>query len=170
MDLYPGDEYRATKDWPYSIGAGCVVFRESDGYVEVLLLMRKAGEFPELIDGDVDSYHLPKGHTRIGDTLEATALRETAEEAGCEVELKTYLGSRLNQYVDVGIKRDKSLHYFAGLWKKDLEGIDHEHSDRVWLSLEDAIEKIGGSNPKHEDEVLRRFKKYLELRDTEGEV
>lgn len=163
MKLYPTNEYRSTKDWPYAIGAGCVVFREINGKVEVLLLLRKAGEYPELIDGDVDSYHLPKGHLAMGETLEQTAIRETAEEAGCEVELETYLGSRMNQYTDVGIKRDKSIHYFAGRWVKDLDDIDHEHSDRIWVSLDDAIKKIGGSNPKREDEVLRRFKKFLEL-------
>ncbi|MCA9308948.1 NUDIX domain-containing protein [Candidatus Saccharibacteria bacterium] len=143
------------------------MFREVDGQVEVLLLFRKAGDFPHFIDGDIDSYHLPKGHLEMGETLEQAALRETAEEAGCEVKLKTYLGSRLNQYTDVGIERDKAIHYFAGDWVKDLDGMDHEHSDRVWMSVDEAIKKIGGTNPKREDEVIRRFKKYLEL--TSGE-
>jgi 8-oxo-dGTP pyrophosphatase MutT (NUDIX family) len=165
MHLYPTNEYRATKDWPYSIAAGCVVYRKKDSGVEVLLLVRKAGEFPELIGSEVDSFHLPKGHVARDETLEQTALRETAEEAGCEAEIQTYLGGRLNQYIDVGIKRDKIIHYFAASWVKDLEGIDHEHSNKIWVPVEDAITKVGGSNPKREDEVLKIFKNFLELVD-----
>lgn len=139
------------------------MYRSNIDSVEVLLLLRRAGEFPEFIDGNIDSYHLPKGHLAIGETLEEAALRETAEETGCEVTLEGYLGSRLNQYTDAGIERDKSIHYFAGLWVKDLDDIDGEHSDRVWVSLEEAIQKIGGNNPKREDEVLKRLQKFLEL-------
>lgn len=163
MYLYPTNEYRATKDWPYSIAAGCVVYRTTASGVEVLLLERKAGEFPELIGSEVDSFHLPKGHVARDETLEQTALRETAEEAGCEAEIQTYLGGKLNQYVDVGILRDKFIHYFAASWTKDIDVLDHDHTGKIWLTVDGAISKIKGANPKHEDEILERFKKYLEL-------
>lgn len=163
MKLYESGEYRASKDWPYSIGAGGVVYRHSKESIEVLLLLRKAGEFPELIDGDVDSYHLPKGHLSLGETIEDAATREISEEAGCKVALKTYLGARVNKYVDVGIQRDKIIHYFAAEWKNDINEIDYEHSDRVWVSLQEAATLLGDTNPKREDTIIKRLEDFLEL-------
>lgn len=163
MKFYESGEYRATKDWPFSIGAGCVVYKIENGKVFVLLLKRSAGDFPELLDGHIDSYHLPKGHMTLDESVMQTAQRETAEEAGCEVEIKTYLGARVNQYTDVGIKRDKIIHYFAGEWVKDLASIDHEHSKKLWVSMEDALKLVGSSNPKREDVVIERLKSFLEL-------
>lgn len=165
MKLYESNEYRATKAWPYAIAAGCVVYRMLKGKVEILLLKRAAGQFPHLRDGHIDSYHLPKGHVVIGETLEQTAIRETAEEAGVIVEIQTYLGSRSNKYFDQKVQQDKSVHYFAGLWQNDLEGIDDEHSETLWLSFEDALKYIGTHNPKREDLVVERLRKFLELTD-----
>lgn len=163
MLFYESNEYRATKDWPYCIAAGGVVYRMHDGKYEVLLLLRKAGQFPQLIDGHIDSYHLPKGHMALTETVQEAAAREIQEEAGCEVELTTYLGATLHQYVDQNIPRDKIIHYFAALWQHDLDGIDDEHSDRIWYSLDEAMQKVGDKNPKREDIVLQRLKEFLEL-------
>lgn len=163
MKLYESGEYRATKDWPYSICAGGVVYRYNGEDIEVLLLLRKAGEFPQLADGHIDSYHLPKGHLGLEERIDQAAEREIAEEAGCKVVIKSYLGARVHQYVDVGIKRDKIIHYFAAEWENDLDGIDHEHSDTVWAPIEQALELIGGSNPKREDIIIQRLKDFFKL-------
>lgn len=163
MKLY-NNEYRATKNWPYAISAGTVVYRIKDGKTEVLLLKRKAGDFPHLRDGHLDTYHLPKGHVSIGETLEQTALRETAEEAGCEVVLTTYLGTRLHQYTEYnGIIQDKTIHYFAGEWRKSLSGHDSEHSETTWVPLSEAAKLLGDTNPKKEHEIITRLEKFLEL-------
>lgn len=163
MKLYESGEYRSTKQWPYAISAGCVVYRKHNGSIEVVLLLRKAGDFPKLRDNGVDSYHLPKGHVNVGETLEQTALRETAEEAGCQGEIQTYLGAKVNQYEDHGINRDKIVHYFAAEWKNDLGEMDREHSARLWAPLNKAIELVGNSNPKREDEIIQRLAHFLEL-------
>lgn len=163
MKFYESDEYRATKNWPYSIGAGCVVYRIVDGRTEILLMMRRAGEFPQFLDGHVDSYHLPKGHMKLDETVTQTAIRETEEEAGCKVEIKTYLGARVNQYTDVGIVRDKIIHYFAGEWQEDSVPMDTEHSDRLWVSLVEALKLVGSTNPKREDIIIKRLQEFLEL-------
>lgn len=163
MKFYESGEYRATKDWPYAICAGGVVYRLSNSGIEVLLLFRRAGQFPQLPDGHIDSYHLPKGHMGLRELPDQAASREIAEEAGCKVELTTYLGARVNQYTDAGIARDKIIHYFAAQWVEDLSGIDNEHSDRLWVSIDEALTLVGGSNPKREDIIINRLKKFLEL-------
>lgn len=164
MQLYDSNEYRASDKWPYAIAAGCVVYRTAAKEVEILLLKRGAGDFPQLRDGDIDTYHLPKGHVAIGETLEQAAVRETAEEAGCEVEIQTYLGAHVNNYKDhQGLNQDKIVHYFAGQWRSDLGSMDAEHSDTVWVGAQKAIEMIGNSNPKREDELVARLLAFLEL-------
>jgi 8-oxo-dGTP pyrophosphatase MutT (NUDIX family) len=163
MQFY-NDEYRASKDWPYAISAGTVVYRTSDSKLEILLLQRLAGDFPQLHDGHTDSYHLPKGHVQIGETLEQTALRETVEETGCEVVLRTYLGAKLNNYKDHnGILQAKIVHYFAGEWQRDTGPQDNEHSGRLWVPASKAARLIGSSNPKREDEIVARLLEFLEL-------
>lgn len=163
MQPYTTDEYRATAEWPYAIAAGTVVYRQLKNSLEVLLLKRTAGEFPQLKDGHIDSYHLPKGHVVIHEALEQTALRETLEEAGCSVLLTTYLGAKLHSYHDQTITKDKVIHYFAGLWQADAGQMDKEHSDKLWVSADKAIALIGTINPKREDEIIMRLLKFLEL-------
>lgn len=163
MKFYESGEYRATKDWPYSICAGGAVYRKHKDEIEVLLLVRRAGDFPQLIDGYIDSYHLPKGHIGLNEKIDEAAAREISEEAGCRVVLTTYLVARLNQYTDVGIKRDKIIHYFAGEWTNDVSKMDNEHSDRIWVKLKEAIRLIGNANPKREDIIIERLQQYLDL-------
>ena len=163
MKLYNSNEYRATKQWPYAISAGCVVYRINNGTVEILLLLRKAGDFPQLKDGNIDSYHLPKGHMNIGETLEQTATRETAEEAGVSVEITTYLGARIFDHTHLKMKQSKTIHYFAGLWQKDLESMDAEHTSKLWVNVDDALRLLGAPNPKREDERIKALITFLEL-------
>lgn len=166
MDLYDGNEYRATTRWPYSIGAGCVVFRLEDGMVEVLLLVRDASpQFTELNQGLATTYHIPKGHANVDETLQQSAIRETAEEAGVDVNIRTYLGTKTDTFVHpkANIKNVKTVHYFAAEWLGDSTSGDHEHSSKTWVTLDEAKKLLGAPNPKGEDEIIERLKKYLEL-------
>lgn len=163
MQLYNSNEYRATKQWPCAIAAGCVVYRINNGTTEILLLVRKAGDFPQLKDGNIDSYHLPKGHVNIGETLEQTATRETAEEAGVSVEITTYLGAKIFDHIHLKMKQSKTIHYFAGLWQKDLEAMDTEHSSKLWVTADKAIQLLGEPNPKSEAERIDALLKFLEI-------
>ena len=163
MKLYSTSEYRSSKEWPYAVSAGCVVYRMTRGKLEILLLRRAAGHFKNLQDSRSDTYHLPKGHLHIGKTLEETALRETEEEAGVVVELETYLGACTNAYYDFDMNLEKTIHYFAGRWLKDLPSMDGEHSDKRWVTLGETKKLLGTKNRKREDLIVARLKGFLEL-------
>lgn len=165
MKFYESGEYRATAKWPYHISAGCIVFRKNAGSDEVLLLIRNPGSYPGAALNDVASYHLPKGTVSINESIKAAAERETEEEAGCDVQVLGYLGSidGEREFVLRGITTNKVTHYFAAVWKADSSEIDNEHDDKVWMSLNEAEKQLAKPNPKGEDEIVRRLKKFLEV-------
>lgn len=162
MNISDQKEYRATADWPYSISAGCLVYRSIHSRVEVLLLKRTPNhEFNVLGE---DSYNLPKGHVERDETLEQAAIRETAEEAGIEATIAGYLGAIQRQYMHpvYKLQTNKTTHYFGAAVRRELPSIDAEHDEAVWVELDEAVsllEKI----PKGEDEIAKRLKQFLEL-------
>lgn len=168
MKLYEGDEYRATKDWPYAVSAGCIVFRKNKDNIEVLLLPRDNTINKWGRDGGQKiSHHLPKGHVHFNEPIQQSAVRETEEEAGVSVEIQSYLGSREDNFKhpNTSIVTHKTVHYFAAQWRHDLPVKDNEHDNPVWVSIADAEKLLGPPMPKGEDEIIRRFKKFLELTD-----
>lgn len=166
MDLYESNELRATKQWPYAVSAGCVVYRFDSDSVEVLLLERFFSSNPEYSSGV--NYNLPKGHVAREETLESAAIRETEEEAGCKVVVQTYLGALVRDFTHPshGVYNDKTVHYFAGLWQDDLEGIDSEHDSRSWFGLDEAIKLLRTTNERKEEYlIVQRLQKFLELKN-----
>lgn len=77
--------YRRLPGLPEHTSAGGVVVRVAGGRVYVALV--REGDHPEFV--------LPKGRAEAGETLEAAARREIAEEAGCtDLVLLGDLGAR----------------------------------------------------------------------------
>ena len=165
MKLYNTNEIRATKEWPYAVASGCVVYRYNEGAPQVLLLRREGGHINDPNQKDA-SYNLPKGHVAFGESLETTALRETEEEAGVVVELETYLGSTIHEFVHPRHKmfNSKTTHYFAARWLSDVQQMDHEHDDKEWVSLERAEELLSAPGVKrNEAQFISHLRDYLEL-------
>ncbi len=161
MKMYNTNEFRATAQWPYAVCSGCVVYRKNKDNIEILLLERTAEN--DMTAEDFVTYHLPKGHVKFTETLIDAAIRETLEELGCKVQLQTYLGAIQKEYVFKGINYNRTFHFFAAEWQKDVAHIDEEHDSRLWVGLEDAQKLLGPPNPKGEDELIERFTKFLEL-------
>lgn len=82
--------------------AGGVVHRTVDGATEILLVHRRA---PVL-------WALPKGTPDSGETIEETALRETREETGIEVEIEAPLSAIRYFFVRGTTRFHKTVHFF----------------------------------------------------------
>src|SRR5690606_34824718 len=149
MNLYTNDEYRATKDWPYALCAGTVLYRHGQDGIEVLLLFTESPatdnnplfEYP-------NTYHLPKGHLDQGELPTDGALRETLEETGCHAKIKTYLGALTWDFVHpkTTFYTIKTTLYFAAEVETEVDEIDNEHDGKVWVSVDEAKKLLGAPN------------------------
>jgi 8-oxo-dGTP pyrophosphatase MutT (NUDIX family) len=111
--------------------AGGVVHRSSQGRAEVVLVHRR---HPRL-------WALPKGTPDAGETLEETALRETREETGLQVELEAPLRSISYVFVRGRTRFHKTVHfYLMHAVGGDVSQHDHEFDEVRWFQLEEALE------------------------------
>lgn len=164
MKLYESGEYRASKDWPHALAAGCVVYRQSDDEIAVLLLKRNA-HHPSNPNQTHISYNLPKGHLDIGEAPDRAALRETEEEAACTGMIETYLGAFGHTFVHpkFNIANEKTVLFFALKWERDLDAMDGEHDERVWVPLKEAAALLETTDTRGEGAVIKRLEDFLEL-------
>jgi 8-oxo-dGTP pyrophosphatase MutT (NUDIX family) len=113
--------------------AGGVVHRSVDGRTEIVLVHRRR---PPL-------WALPKGTPDAGETLEETALRETREESGLQVEIEQPLRAIGYTFVRGRIRFHKTVHFF--LMRPvggSTEEHDHEFDESRWIQLEEALETM----------------------------
>ncbi|MEJ7764964.1 MAG: NUDIX hydrolase [Acidimicrobiales bacterium] len=108
---------------------GAVWRRGPDGGLEVLLVHRPR----------YDDWSLPKGKCDRGETDEACALREVAEETG----LRCTLGPKLpgQRYVDHR-GRKKVVRYWAMTAVAGDGRLEHEVDEVAWLALDEARRRL----------------------------
>jgi 8-oxo-dGTP pyrophosphatase MutT (NUDIX family) len=110
--------------------AGGVVYRELDGRLQVALAHRRS---PPL-------WALPKGTPDSGETPEETAIRETREETGLEVEIERPLRSIRYFFVRGTTRFNKTVHFFL---MRAVGGSPEDHDaefDEVrWVDLSEAL-------------------------------
>ena len=113
-----------------AMSAGGVVYRRTVAGPEIVLAHRRA---PAL-------WALPKGTPNGGESVEETALRETAEETGLVVEIEERIGPISYVFVRGSTRYFKTVHFF--LMRPvggDLADHDHEFDEVRWVPLPEAL-------------------------------
>ena len=107
-----------------------MVYRFHDGGTEVVLAHRRS---PSV-------WALPKGTPADDETLEETAIRETREETGLDVEVVAPIEAIHYFFVRGSVRFRKTVHFFLmRAVGGDPERHDHEFDEVRWLPLAEAI-------------------------------
>jgi 8-oxo-dGTP pyrophosphatase MutT (NUDIX family) len=130
--------------------AGGVVHRSVEDRHEIVVVHRRA---PVL-------WALPKGTPDSGETLEETALRETREETGLEVQIEAPISSIRYFFVRGSTRFHKTVHFFlmrpvGGA----LELHDEEFDEVRWASAPEALALLTHAT---ERSVVERALKLIE--------
>jgi len=140
---------------PKEKSAGAIIFREENSIRYYLLL-----HYPESDKGKHGQWGLAKGHVEQGETEIETAKREIFEETGIKdlkfipgfKELEKYFFRK--SYGLEGEARKKApwvfklvVFFLTETKTKDVK-ISDEHTDFLWLPIEEAIKKITFKNSK----------------------
>ena len=130
---------------------GAVVYRDSDGGMEVLLIKHKHG----------GPWAFPKGHVEKKETEAETALREIKEETGLKVELDTSFREIVAYSPKPGVMKD--VIYFAAKAKKDHARPQPEEVLEIcWKSPQEALGLVTYATDR---QVLQAFVAYEELKE-----
>lgn len=112
-----------------ALSAGGVVWRRTNGTVEVVLCGSRAGR----------AWMLPKGTPDPGETIEQTAIREVREETGLEVTLGEPLGAISYWFTFGGVRYHKQVfHWLMEPTGGDTANHDHEFDDVCWMPVAEA--------------------------------
>lgn len=135
--------------------AGGVIYRYDGTGLEVALIATQRAS----------RWGLPKGHVRRGETAEAAAVREIAEETGLSGDVERHLATieywfragstRIHKYVDLFLVR-----YTSGV----LVPQEAEVDDVRWFTLAEALELASFAR---ERDVLDLVRRLLEAGDLE---
>ena len=149
-----GTASRRRKTVKQARSAGGVVFRRADGGVQILVLQHEAGK-----------WMLPKGTIETGETPEAVAKREVAEETGLtNVRVISDLGQERYSFFwrTEGAYYDKTVHYFLLEFLGGEEVRPQREEGFVaaeWVTIDEALARI---KYKETREIVNRARAALD--------
>jgi 8-oxo-dGTP pyrophosphatase MutT (NUDIX family) len=130
--------------------AGAILFRDTRGRREYLLLKSRPGD-----------WEFPKGGVEGEEELQQTAIREVTEEAGIE-DFRLIDGFR-EEYDYVfeagGQTIYKTVHLFIARSFEASAELSSEHRDMQWRDYEQALNTITQDGPR---EIFERAHTYLD--------
>ncbi len=132
-----------------AVSAGAILFRDTRGRREYLLLKSRPGD-----------WEFPKGGVEGDEELQQTAIREIGEEAGID-DFRLVDGFRREyDYVfEAGGKTiHKTVHLFIARSFEASAELSSEHRDLQWRDYEQAINTITQDGPR---EILEEAHNYL---------
>ena len=97
-----------------------------------------------LDDGKEMFWSFPKGHQEAGETDIETALRETKEETGLDVEIIDYEPIRTGHLIHGGMAYKEILLFLAKPLNDDLVLQDGEVEKAEWVQVEDVSKFLNG--------------------------
>ena len=138
--------------------AGAILFRDTRGEREYLLLKSRPGD-----------WEFPKGGVEGEEELQQTAIREVEEEAGIE-DFRLVDGFR-REYDYVfeagGDTIHKTVHLFIARSFEASAELSSEHRDLQWRDYEQALNTITQDGPR---DILEEAHDYLDdVREAEGD-
>lgn len=115
------------------LSAGVIIYRINNNNLEYLLLHHTEGH-----------WDFPKGKLEANETVEQAAVRELREEAGIDADLIAGFQHVISyQFTDKnGELVKKQVVFFLGQVEDAMVVISHEHQDFLWLSYDEAYQKV----------------------------
>jgi ADP-ribose pyrophosphatase YjhB (NUDIX family) len=105
------------------------------------------------------AWSLPKGHVEEGETVEAAAIREVAEETGITGRIINDLGSIDFWFVAPDRRVHKTVHHFLlEATGGELSADDVEVDDVAWISIDDLADRLAYPD---ERTLVQRARAYL---------
>ncbi|WP_049999006.1 bis(5'-nucleosyl)-tetraphosphatase [Halococcus sediminicola] len=133
--------------------AGAILFRDTRGRREYLLLKSRPGD-----------WEFPKGGVEGEEELQQTAIREVTEEAGIS-DFRLLDGFR-REYDYVfqagGETIHKTVHLFIAESEEASAELSHEHRDHQWRDYEQALNTITQDGPR---DIFREAHDFIDDAD-----